>query len=81
MSAQSKKKNAEMAAMMKKAPNRYPDSTMRPCPGNGSDMRKLAHSMGVVPNTGRHYMIGMMGGILAHKMGFKSNNIPAEFLA
>lgn len=75
MSAQSKKKDAETAAMMKHFPNRYPDSTMRPGQGEGKSIRELARSFGTVPSTGKHYMLGMLGGVLADRLGFKSHKM------
>lgn len=70
-------KSAAMAAMMKKNPGRYPDSVMRPHNGVGAGDRKAAAKLG---NSwkGRYsstWERGMLGGLLAEKLGYGSANI------
>jgi hypothetical protein len=75
-----KAKDAAMAAYMKKHPGSFPDSVMRPHPGNGSDLRTLSKTMGNVPNAGSKWNAGMLGGVLAARLGFGVSGIPKELL-
>lgn len=80
MSANSRNHDKEMAAYMKQHPGRYPDSATRPWSGNGSDLREMARTMGAGPNNSSKWQSGMLGGVLAARLGLGSSNVPAEFL-
>lgn len=64
--AEQKLKDQSRAAYMKKRPNQFPDSVMRPHNGCGSDMRKLADKMGMtyIGQSRSSWERGMLGGIL-----------------
>lgn len=69
-----------MAAYMKAHPGSFPDSVRRPWNGVGSADRDLAMKMGRVPNGGSTWDKGMLGGIIAARLGFGSYGVPAELL-
>lgn len=75
--AERRQKDEAMAAYMKEHPHSYPDSVMRPWNGCGSEARAEALKMGRVASNGAHYERGLLGGVLAHKLGFKSDMIAA----
>jgi len=68
--AEKRTHDAAMASYMKDRPGSYPDSVRRPHQGQGAGDRKTAMSMGRVPSDGHHFEIGMLGGILAAKLGY-----------
>lgn len=68
--AERRQKDEAMAAYMKDHPHSFPDSVMRPWNGVGSDVRAEALKMGRIPHNGTKFMTGMLGGVLAHRMGF-----------
>lgn len=78
--AEKRTHDAAMAAYMKDRPNQFPDSERRPHQGQGSGERKLALTMGRVPSNGHHFEIGMLGGILAAKLGLGDHGVK-DFLA
>jgi len=80
MSANSRTHDKEMAAYMKQHPGRYPDSAVRPWSGNGASVREMARTMGAVPNNTAKWDFGMLGGVLAARLGLGSSNIPAELI-
>jgi hypothetical protein len=74
-----KAKDAAMAAYMKKHPGSFPDSIMRPGQGEGKSLRALAATMGKSPPTAK-YDVGMVGGILAARLGYGTSGVPLEYL-
>lgn len=68
--AEKRNHDTAFASFMHDRPNQFPDSVRRPHQGNGSGERKLALQMGRVPSNGHHFEIGMLGGILAAKLGY-----------
>lgn len=73
-------RNREMAKYMKLHPGRYPDSSMRPWNGEGAGTRTLAKTMGAVPNESSKWQLGMLGGVIAARLGLGSSNIDAEYI-
>lgn len=76
----SKEQNSIMAKHMKDHPNQFPDSILRPWQGEGASARKLAKNMGRVPHDNAYFELGMVGGILAAKLGFGNHGVK-EFMA
>lgn len=80
-SAERKQKDQSMAMYMKAHPGQFPDSEMRPHNGCGSDYRKMASSMGRVLEPSGNWYRGMLGGVVAHRIGLASNHgIPTSLL-
>lgn len=80
MSAGSRTKDKEMASYMKQHPGRYPDSAMRPWNGEGAGYRALAKTMGSVSNNSSKWHVGMLGGVIAARLGLGSANVPGELI-
>lgn len=78
MSAASRNKDKEMASYMKQHPGRYPDSYMRPWQGHGAGLRAMARNMGKVPNNSSRWFVGMLGGVIAARLGYGSANVPDD---
>lgn len=77
--AERRKRDVEMASYMKRFPNRFPDSAMRPWQGNGADLRKEANRMGRVLNNTSGFDIGMLGGYLCAKLGLGNYGVDVVF--
>ena len=77
--AKSSEKDREAAKYMKAHPGRFPDSYMRPWPGNGAGIRQMAMTMGAVPNNTTIWDFGMLGGVLCARLGMGSANVADEF--
>lgn len=74
-----KAKDAAMAAYMKKHPGSFPDSAMRPWGGEGASHRALASTMGKAPPSGKNDF-GLLGGILAARLGYGSFGVPPDLI-
>lgn len=79
--AQQKERSAAKARMMKENPSRYPDSVRRPHNGVGSGDRKAASLLPYTKNPGNSkWMLGMLGGVCAARLGYGSSNVPKELV-
>lgn len=69
--ANSRAKDQARAAFMQAHPGQFPDSVMRPHQGVGSADRDLARRVRPTPyQETSTYERGLLGGILAHKIGY-----------
>lgn len=69
-----KARDVERAAFMKKNPGQFPNSVSRPWSGCGSNVRIMAMRMGT-GYKGQYsaaYERGMVGGVLAERLGYGS---------
>ena len=65
-----KEQNSAFAKYMKDNPNRYPDSVRRAHNGVGASDRALADKMKPKKVDNSRYLSGLMGGVLAHRLGY-----------
>lgn len=80
MSAASKERDRAMASYMKAHPGQYPDSVMRPWNGEGASTRAMTKTMGSVSNESSKWEAGMLGGVLAARLGLGDFGIPDELI-
>lgn len=80
MASTKKERDRAFAGWMKDHPNQYPDSVRKSHDGCGSGERKLASQMNAAGHRTGTWDRGMIGGILAARLGYSAANIPAEFL-
>lgn len=80
--ANQKAKDSAMASYMKQNAARYPDSIRRPHNGCGASDRKAAAALGSSwrGRSSSTWDRGMLGGVLAARLGYGSDNIPPELL-
>lgn len=71
-------KDQAQAAYMKAHPGRFPDSESRPWRGEGVGARELSRQMGSVQNNSAKWHLGMLGGVLAARLGYGWNGIPSD---
>ena len=72
-------KDKEMAKHLKdrnaKHPGSVPNSIVPGWRGNGHDLRKMSRGMTVEAVSNSRWAMGMMGGILAYRLGYKCKEL------
>lgn len=70
----------QRAKYMKERPWEFPDSARRPWPTPSHNLRSLAQKMGKVLISEKQWQWGMLGGVLAARLGYGDYGIPKELL-
>lgn len=70
--AERKVQDQARAKYMSEHPSQFPDSVMRPHRGCGSGDRELAKAVQPSRQKG-HWERGMLGGVIAQRLGFRGN--------